>query len=191
MTNPHDEVAKPVKRTARNLFLAAVAMFGFGFALVPLYDVFCEVVGLNGKTNEEAYEAVEVVVDESREIKIQFIVVKNDNMNWSFGPNQKVMRVNPGALNSTSYFAKNPRDYEMIAQAIPSVQPARAAQYFHKTECFCFNQQTLAAGESVDMPLQFIIDQDLPDDIKTISLSYTLFDVTEGFGPKTKALAGR
>jgi len=133
---------------------------------------------------------VPVAVDTSREIKIQFITVHNDQMNWVFKPNEKIMRVNPGAQNSTTFFAKNPRDYQMIAQAIPSVQPARAAQYFHKTECFCFNQQTLAAGESVDMPLQFIIDQDLPKDIKTISLSYTIFDVTNGFGNKN-AVAGR
>lgn len=191
MADYDTEVNKPIKRTTRNLFLVVALMFGFGFALVPLYDVFCEAVGLNGKTNKEAYEAVDVIVDESREVKIQFIVFNNDGMNWGFGPNEKVMRVNPGAVNSTSFFASNPRDYEMIAQAIPSVQPSRAAQYFHKTECFCFNQQTLQAGESVDMPLQFIVDQDLPKDIKTISLSYTLFDVTNGFGPKNKALAGR
>jgi len=181
---------KNIAKTTRNLVFVVVGMFAFGFALVPLYDVFCEVVGLNGKTNEEAYEAVEVVVDESREIKIQFITVHNDDMNWAFKPNEKVMRVNPGALNHTSFYARNPREYEMIAQAVPSVQPARAAQYFHKTECFCFNQQTLAAGEDVDMPLQFIIDQDLPKDIKTISLSYTIFDVTNGFGNKN-TLAGR
>ncbi len=188
-SNYEIERQKPVKRTARTLFFAAVFMFGFGFALVPLYDVFCEVVGLNGKTNEEAYQAVDVIVDENREVKIQFIAINNDSMTWRFGPNDKVMRVHPGALNSTSFFALNPKEHEMIAQAVPSVQPARAAQYFHKTECFCFNQQTLKGGEAVDMPLQFIIDQDLPKDIKTISLSYTLFDVTNGFGNK-KALAG-
>lgn len=179
-----------IAKTTRNLVFVVVAMFGFGFALVPLYDVFCEVVGLNGKTNEQAYEAVEVKVDETREVKIQFITVHNDQMNWIFKPNEKVMKVHPGALNQTAFFARNPRDYEMIAQAVPSVQPARAAQYFHKTECFCFNQQTLASGESIDMPLQFIVDQDLPKDIKTISLSYTLFDVTHGFG-KQQTLAGR
>lgn len=185
-----DQREQNIGRTVRKLAFITLAMFGFGFALVPLYDVFCEVVGLNGKTAEEAYTAVPAAVDETREVKIQFITVHNDKMNWAFKPSEKVMRVNPGALNSTSFYARNPRDYEMIAQAIPSVQPARAAQYFHKTECFCFNQQTLAAGESADMPLQFIVDQDLPKDIKSISLSYTLFDVTHGFG-KQDTLAGR
>lgn len=181
MSQPND---KKIARTTRKLFFAAIAMFGFGFALVPLYDVFCEVVGLNGKTSEQAYIAVPAVVDETREVKIQFITINNDQMNWAFKPTEKIMKVHPGAPNSTTFYAQNPRDYEMIAQAIPSVQPARAAQYFHKTECFCFNQQTLAAGESIDMPLQFIVDQDLPEEIKTISLSYTLFDVTNGFGNK-------
>ena len=188
--NATEPQRRSIARTARKLLLLAVAMFGFGFALVPLYDVFCEVIGLNGKTDTEAYEAVEVAVDTSREIKIQFIAVNNNGMNWRFGPNDKIMRVNPGALNSTSYYAVNPRNYAMVAQAVPSVQPARAAQYFHKTECFCFNQQKLAAGATTAMPLQFIVDQALPKDIKTISLSYTLFDVTNGFGNNT-ALAGR
>lgn len=162
----------------KKLCLAVVGMFGFGFALVPLYDVFCEVTGLNGKTNTEAYQATEVKVDESREITIQFIASNNDDMNWEFKPNQTVVKVHPGEAMSVSFFAKNPSGSEMVAQAIPSVSPGRAAEYFHKTECFCFNQQTLAGGDSLDMPLRFIVDQDLPKDIKTITLSYTIFDVT-------------
>jgi cytochrome c oxidase assembly protein subunit 11 len=88
------------------------------------------------------------------------------------------MKVNPGAANNTVFYARNPLAKDMVAQAIPSISPSRAAEYFHKTECFCFNQQPLAAGEQADMALQFIIDQDLPRDIHTITLSYTIFDVT-------------
>ncbi len=89
------------------------------------------------------------------------------------------MKIHPGAVNDTVFLARNPLPSAMVAQAIPSISPARAAEYFHKTECFCFNQQPLDGDSSAEMPLQFIVDQDLPRDIKTITLSYTIFDVTE------------
>jgi cytochrome c oxidase assembly protein subunit 11 len=147
--------------------------------MVPLYDVLCDVLGINGKTNGQAYTAVEVRVDESREITVQFVATNNEGMPWEFGPSVTAMKINPGAVNDTVFFARNPMPKAMIAQAIPSISPARAAAYFHKTECFCFNQQPLDADGSAEMPLQFIVDQDLPRDIKTITLSYTIFDVTE------------
>ena len=171
-------------KLAKKLFIAVVCMFGFGFALVPLYDVFCEVTGLNGKTNNQAYTPVEVKIDESRTITIQFVATNNDGMIWEFGPNDRMLKVHPGAATNTSFFARNPSDKEMLAQAIPSISPSRAAPFFHKTECFCFNQQDLAAGELVDMPLQFIVDQDLPKDIRTITLSYTFFDVSDQLAAK-------
>lgn len=161
------------------LVLAVIGMFAFGFAMVPLYDVLCEVTGLNGKTNETAYEAVEVTVDTSRTITVQFIATNNDQMSWEFKPQETVVKVHPGQPTNTNFYAKNPSDKTMIAQAVPSISPSRAAEFFHKTECFCFNQQTLKAGEEIDMPLQFIVDQDLPKDIRTITLSYTIFDVTD------------
>ena len=162
----------------KKLMLAVVCMFGFGFLLVPLYDVFCDITGLNGKTNTTAYEAVDVEVDTSRTITVQFVATNNDAMNWTFKPQKNQIKVHPGEAVTTSFLAMNPRAYTMDAQAIPSISPGRAAEYFHKTECFCFNQQTLQAGESVDMGLRFIVDQDLPKDVKTITLSYTLFDIT-------------
>jgi cytochrome c oxidase assembly protein subunit 11 len=161
------------------LFVVVVGMFGFGFALVPLYDVFCEVTGLNGKTDTKAYEAVDVKIDTSRLITVQFVATNNDKMNWEFKPEVNTIKVHPGELASTTFFAKNPSNFRMVAQAIPSVSPGRAAEFFHKTECFCFNQQVLMANESVDMPLRFIVDQDLPKNVHTITLAYTLFDVTE------------
>ena len=97
------------------------------------------------------------------------------------------MKVNPGAVNDTLFYARNPLPDPMVAQAIPSVSPARAAEYFHKTECFCFNQQPLDGDSSAEMPLQFIVDQDLPADIQTITLSYTIFDVTEMAGSAVAA----
>ena len=166
-------------RLVAKLCLLTVGMFGFAFALVPLYDVFCEITGLNGKTQSKPYQAVAAAVDESREVKVQFIATNNDGMTWQFGPSDSVIRVHPGAITETTFVATNPTGEFMTGQAIPSVSPLKAAEYFHKTECFCFNSQQLAGGETVDMPLKFIVDQDLPKDVKTITLSYTLFDVTQ------------
>lgn len=171
--------SKTIMSTVVKLVLVVGGMFCFGFVLVPLYDVFCRVTGLNGKTSGEAYQAVDVKVDATRSIKVQFVAANNDGMTWKFGPNDAMLAVHPGEAKSTSFFAMNPEQKLMVAQAIPSVSPARAAEYFHKTECFCFNQQTLASGEKIDMPLRFIVDQDLPKDVHTITLTYTLFDVTQ------------
>ena len=157
-----------------------VLMFAFVFVvMVPLYNVLCDALGINGKTSDQAYTSVQAGVDESREITIQFVATNNDGMPWEFGPSVNVMKVNPGAVNDTVFLARNPLPDAMIAQAIPSVSPSRAAQYFHKTECFCFNQQPLDGRAATEMPLQFIVDRDLPDDIRTITLSYTIFDITE------------
>lgn len=167
------------KKLVKKLCFAVACMFAFGFALVPLYDVFCDLTGLNGKTSKTAYSPVEVNVDTSRTITVQFLAANNDNMNWIFKAHKKMIKVHPGQAITTSFYAENPASHNMYAQAIPSISPSRAAEYFHKTECFCFNQQRLQSGESIDMPLNFIVDQDLPKDIKTITLSYTLFDVTK------------
>lgn len=171
--------ANPTQKMVFKLLFVVVGMFGFGFALVPLYDVFCEVTGINGKTADKAYEAVDVKIDTSRLITVQFVATNNDKMSWDFKPQVTTIKVHPGELTNTSFFAKNPSDQRMVAQAIPSVSPGRAAEFFHKTECFCFNQQILAGGEAIDMPLRFIVDQDLPKDIHKITLAYTLFDVTD------------
>ena len=169
----------PTTDTVAKLGAVAVAMFAFVFVvMVPLYNVLCDALGINGKTSSEAYTSVVAQVDESRSIKIQFVATNNDGMPWVFSPNVTEMVVHPGAANDTVFFAANPTTNSMIAQAIPSVSPSRAAEYFHKTECFCFEQQPLDGNSEAEMPLQFIVDQDLPADIKTITLSYTLFDVT-------------
>ena len=173
----------PVIDTVAKLVVVAVAMFAFVFVvMVPLYNVLCDALGINGKTSGQAYTAVQAGVDETREITVQFVATNNEGMPWDFKPSVTVMKVNPGAANDTVFLARNPLPRDMVAQAIPSVSPARAAEYFHKTECFCFNQQPLAGETATEMPLQFIIDRDLPRDIRTITLSYTIFDVTEMAG---------
>jgi cytochrome c oxidase assembly protein subunit 11 len=173
----------PSVNTATRLVAVPVVMFAFVFVvMVPLYDVLCDALGINGKPSGDAYTSVPAAVDESRVVTIQFIATNNEGMPWEFGPSTTVMKVNPGAVNDTVFFARNPLPKAMVAQAIPSISPARAAEYFHKTECFCFNQQPLDGESSAEMPLQFIVDQDLPRDIGTITLSYTIFDVTEMAG---------
>ena len=168
-----------ITKTVSKLIAVVIGMFAFVFVvMVPLYDVLCEQLGINGKTGGR-YEVVESAVDTGRIIKVQFVASNNEGMPWDFKPTVSMMKVNPGAVNDTVFYAKNPLPKNMVAQAIPSISPNRAAEYFHKTECFCFNQQPLAAGDETEMPLQFIVDQDLPDDIKTITLSYTIFDVTD------------
>ena len=175
--------ANPTIDTVIKLMTVAVAMFAFVFVvMVPLYDVLCDALGINGKTSGQAYTAVQAGVDESRTITVQFVATNNEGMPWEFGPSRAMMKVHPGETNDTVFLARNPLPRAMVAQAIPSVSPARAAEYFHKTECFCFNQQPLDGESSAEMPLQFIIDRELPADIRTITLSYTIFDVTDMVG---------
>ncbi len=175
--------ANPVIDTLIKLVTVAVGMFAFVFVvMVPLYNVLCDALGINGKTSGQAYTAMQAGVDESRTVTVQFVATNNEGMPWEFGPSRTMMKVHPGATNDTVFLARNPLPGAMVAQAIPSVSPARAAAYFHKTECFCFNQQPLDGKSSTEMPLQFIVDRELPADIRTITLSYTIFDVTDSVG---------
>jgi cytochrome c oxidase assembly protein subunit 11 len=175
--------ANPTINTVIKLVAVAVMMFAFVFVvMVPLYNVLCDALGINGKPAAQAYTAAPAKVDESRTVTIQFIASNNEGMPWEFAPSTTMMKVHPGAVNGTVFHARNPLPVAMVAQAIPSISPARAAQYFHKTECFCFNQQPLDGESSAELPLQFIVDQDLPRDIGTITLSYTIFDVTDMVG---------
>lgn len=167
------------RKTITRSVLVVAGMFFFGFALVPLYDAFCAVTGLNGKTNAEAYVPAEQLIDTSRTVTVQFIATNNEGMPWEFRPEVFEVVVHPGEQFNTTFFARNPRGERMVAQAIPSVSPGKAATYFMKTECFCFYRQELDAGAEVDMPLSFIVDRELPSSVHTITLSYTLFDVTD------------
>ncbi|MCO3660746.1 cytochrome c oxidase assembly protein [Pseudomonas aeruginosa] len=165
------------RRLVGRLLLVTVLMFAFGFALVPLYDVMCRALGINGKTAGSAYSG-EQQVDVGREVKVQFMTSNNIDMAWEFRSAGDQLVVHPGAVNQMVFYARNPSDKPMTAQAIPSIAPAEAAAYFHKTECFCFTQQVLQPGESIEMPVRFIVDRDLPKDVRHVTLAYTLFDIT-------------
>ncbi|MGB4074041.1 cytochrome c oxidase assembly protein [Pseudomonas sp.] len=169
--------ALSTRRLVIRLSLVVVGMFGFGFALVPIYDVMCQAFGINGKT-AGAYEAVQDGVDQSRQVRVQFLATNAADMVWEFRPQADEVVVHPGASTQMLFVAYNPTDKPMTAQAIPSVAPSKAAAYFHKTECFCFTQQVLQPGERIEMPVRFIVDQALPADVRHLTLAYTLFDIT-------------
>jgi cytochrome c oxidase assembly protein subunit 11 len=181
------QLSENAKLTTKLLALAVGMLLFALFIMPPLYDAFCDITGLNGKTGGK-YEAVPAAVDESRLVEVQFVASNNKNMPWGFEPGVLSVKVHPGEEMDTVFLATNPTDRYMIAQAIPSLVPFEVAKYFHKTECFCFNQQELKAGESAELPLRFIVDPDLPRAIKTITLSYTLFDVTERVSSNNKNL---
>ncbi|TDJ39301.1 MAG: cytochrome c oxidase assembly protein [Gammaproteobacteria bacterium] len=166
-------------KTAWQLALIVVGMFGFGFALVPLYDLLCEVTGLGGRTGGAyAYDPATVQPDKSRLIQVNFTTNTNAGMPWEFWAEKGGVRVHPGELRQMNFFVRNTTDRRMIGQAVPSVVPPSAAQYFRKIECFCFEQQVLEPGELLEMPMRFIIAKELPKNVQTLSLSYELFDVT-------------
>jgi len=170
-----------LKKLIGRLLLVVAAMFVFGFALVPIYDVMCKAFGINGKTAGQ-YEG-EQVVDTSRQVRVQFLSTNAVDMVWDFYPKADDMVIHPGAVNEMIFIARNPSDRPMSAQAIPSISPGTAAVYFHKTECFCFTQQVLQPGQQIEMPVRFIVDRDLPKDVKHLTLAYTLFDITARHPP--------
>ncbi len=177
----------PLGRLVGRLLLVVVAMFAFGFALVPIYDVMCQAFGINGKT-AGAYSGTQTV-DEAREVRVQFLATNASGMLWEFKPMADQLSVNPGSSREMRFIAYNPTDKPMTAQAVPSVSPSKAAAYFHKTECFCFTQQVLQPGERIEMPVRFIVDQDLPADVRHLTLAYTLFDITSRQPPVAAAQA--
>ena len=163
------------KKVIRNLLLVVVCMFGFGFALVPLYDAFCYVTGLNGKTGDQYLSDAPIVIDTSREIRVEFLANLNDGMPWEFKPLTYTVTVHPGEAARVEYVARNKSDKDIVGQAIPSVAPGLAANHFQKTECFCFTEQVLKAGEEKIMPVVFMIDPSIDEDIHEVTLSYTFF----------------
>lgn len=155
-------------------------MFGFGYALVPLYNVFCEITGLNGKTGRlSATEAAVVRVDETRYVTVEFVTSVNGGMPWDFKPLVNKVRVHPGAETTVEFEATNFAQWPVTGSAVPSVAPNAAARYFNKTECFCFTQQALEAGESRTMPVRFVVDPDLPANVEILTLAYTFFESAE------------
>ena len=168
-------------QSMRKLFVLAVAMFGFGFALVPFYKKICEVTGVNNVIRAD--DAVNTQVDAARVVTIEFDSNLRKELPWTFRAMQADARVHPGEMITVMYEITNHSQRTVTGQAIPSYGPQLAARYFKKLECFCFTQQTLRPGESKQMPVVFVIEKGLPDDVNTITLSYTFFEV-EGTAKK-------
>jgi cytochrome c oxidase assembly protein subunit 11 len=164
------------------LIALAIGMFGFAFALVPLYDVFCEITGLNGKTSTQAALLEEIdksAVPLDRKITIEFLAKVARGMPWEFRPVNKQLIVQPGEMNTTTFFVRNLVQKTVTGQAVPSISPGQAALYVKKIECFCFEQQELLAGGEMEMSVSFYIDADLPEEINELTLSYTMFHVDD------------
>jgi cytochrome c oxidase assembly protein subunit 11 len=175
----NDELQRKNARLVRTLLLVAVAMFGFGFALVPLYDVLCKVTGLNGKVESVAAKDPGYQVDQSRELTVEFVTALNESAPMEFRAETPKLKVHPGRFYTVNFYARNKTDKPMTAQAIPSISPGLAAEYFKKTECFCFTEQKFEPREGRTMPVRFVVDPKISPEHKTITLAYTFFDNTE------------
>ena len=171
------------RRMLMRLSIVALVMFGFGFALVPFYEQICAALGVNSLVPIESAAAKNTQIDRARTVSIEFDANSHD-LPWRFRPLVRHLQVHPGELATIEYEVVNERAYAVTGQAVPSYGPARAGEYFKKVECFCFDHQTLAAGEVRRMPVVFVVDPKLPKDVSTITLSYTFFEVA-GRGGKS------
>ncbi len=164
-----------------------IAMFGFGFALIPLYDVLCDAFGINGSfrdieegtynSQEETQRALANGVDSSRQVTMQFLVTENHALDLDFHPLTKKMTMNPGEVKEVSYYVKNRTDKTLSIQAIPDITPNNARKYLAKIECFCFQKQTLKPGEEREMPLRFVVNSALPKNIPVLTMTYRFIDL--------------
>ncbi len=175
-----DDLGQKNTKLAKKLLLLALLMFGFGYALVPLYDVLCDITGQNTRIEGSAAAEGETAftVDESREVRVEFITSLNESTPMEFRAETRSMKVHPGQYYTVNFYAKNNTDKQIKAQAIPSISPGLAEEFFKKTQCFCFTTQTFEAKEEKTMPVRFVVNPKLPERYKTITLSYTFFDRT-------------
>lgn len=174
-----ESTADKNRRLLLKLGTVVVAMFVFAvFLMPPIYDAFCELTGLNGKGSGKA-AAASAQVDASRVVTLQFLVDTDKALPWDFRQETAAVRVHPGQITKTMFFVKNRDDQAITGRAIPSISPGEAARYVKKTECFCFREQQLAAGEGKTMPMIFYIDPAIPRHITTVTLSYKFYNLTD------------
>jgi len=175
MSGRRKSLQHSIRRTGFKLAAVALGMFAFGYALVPLYNVICDITGLNGKTGRVEVERG-ANVDTSRWVTVEFTGNSMGGLPWEFRPQQKTLRVHPGQTAVAYYEARNTADETITGQAVPSVAPNKAAAHFKKIECFCFTRQTLAARETRQMPVRFTVEPNLSRDVHTVTLSYAFFN---------------
>jgi cytochrome c oxidase assembly protein subunit 11 len=169
------------RRLVTRMLLVAGGMFGFGFALVPLYDALCRLTGLNGRGSGTAVPGGSVwKPDLQRTVWLELLATRNTREPWTFAPAVERLAVHPGAFYSTHFLAHNPVAAPRQVQAVANVTPGLAAPYLHKTDCFCFRRQVFAPHETREMGVRFVLDPGLPAEVQTLSLAYSLFDVPGG-----------
>lgn len=174
----NEERQKANRRLVIRLLWAVAGSILFAVSLVPLYNVFCEVTGLNGKT-ENVAALNSSSVDTSRMVTVEFTGNVMPGLGWNFHPKQARMQVHPGQIETATFVAKNITNEVVAGQAVPSVTPGVASAHFKKIECFCFARQELKPGESKEMPLRFYVSKDLPKDVEVVTLSYAFFSAIE------------
>jgi cytochrome c oxidase assembly protein subunit 11 len=168
------------RRANRQLLLKLLAFtlgaFAFGYALVPLYDVLCDVTGFGNEKRLAQRSIIDAKPDTNRTVTVEFLAELPSNGNWEFRPVLGSMKIHPGQLYTADFIAKNLTGRDTIAQAVPSMAPTKVAPYFHKTECFCFTPQSFKRGEERALPVRFVVDPAIPADIDRITLAYTFYD---------------
>jgi len=188
-----NERERNTARTVRKLVLVTAVMFAFGFVVMPpMYNAFCTITGLGGKTGRETEaQAASKGVDKSRWVTVEFVTSTSAGLPWDFAPLTHKIRVHPGEVTEAQFAVESHADEATTGQAVPSLAPNTAARYFKKTECFCFQQQELAAHEHRIMPVRFVVDPDLPGDQATLTLSYTFFRVQNSTAAKDVKPTGK
>jgi cytochrome c oxidase assembly protein subunit 11 len=170
------ETRRANRQLLLKLLVFTLGAFGFGYALVPLYDVLCDVTGFGNERRLAQRSVITTKPDESRTITLEFLAELPSNGNWEFRPVLGSMKIHPGQLYTADFIAKNLTGRDTVAQAVPAMAPTRVAPYFHKTECFCFTPQPFKQGEERALPVRFVVDPAIPADIDRITLAYTFYD---------------
>lgn len=178
-----------VRRTVVRSVAALVGMFAFAFALVPLYDVFCEITGINGKVDTTAQAIIHEGVDDGRYVTVQFITRGSSGLPWRMEVETRQIRVHPGQSAEVNFAFHNQSAEGSWGRAVPSVSPSSASRHLRKVSCFCFEEQHLAAGERLELPLVFQLARDLPPEVNTVTLVYTLYPVVRDSDSRQVQLA--
>lgn len=180
----HQNVKQANRRLAIKLAVVTMAMFAFGYAMSPIYDLMCTAFGLNGKTGRISEQASVQPIDANRTVTVEFTGLATSGLPWEFRPLTKKIEIHPGKIMEVKYLVHNLAQEDITGQAIPSVSPGVSATHFKKIECFCFTQQTLKPGETREMPVRFVVDVGLDKDIRTITLSYAFFNADKASAKK-------
>lgn len=184
-----DDVKLKNKRLIRKIIVGVIFMFGFCYLMVPLYSLVCKQAGINGRGAFRATDDPSIKVDTTRTIEVEFSTMVHGNLAMQFRPLIHHINIHPGQTKEVYFYAQNDTGQNITVQAVPSIAPGEAAKYVKKTECFCFTQQTFVKGEKADMPVIFRIDPDVPEEVKFVTLNYTMFDATNFIKKNQKQLS--